>query len=187
MATKKRSGLGKSLSEILAEEGRIDRARADSQIIPTRLPEEGQSYGQMQEDFVLIPRIEGDEEFEEDVSEFDYEADFVGDARPPKDNYGQGPGRSTRVAAHKFVPSLMGRAGIAGGNTLGTVYIKFQPKMNGTRANDIYRYKNVPENLYQQFSQSNSKGRFINQFLNSYPYSRITTREDRFHAKDLRD
>lgn len=187
MATKKRSGLGKSLSQILAEEGRIDRARADSQIIPTSLPEEGQAYGEMQEDFVLIPRIEGDEEFDEEIPEFDYSVDFVGDARPPRDNYGQGPGRSTRVAAHKFVPSLMTRAGIVGGNTLGTVYVKFQPKMNGTRANDIYRYKNVPESVYQQFAQSNSKGKFINTFLNSYPYSRITTREDRFHAKDLRD
>jgi hypothetical protein len=184
MATRKKIGLGKSLSQIMAEGSRIDRARADSQIIPSQLPENIDDYGTLNEDFVLIPREEGDEEFEE--ANIDFDTQFVIDAKPPKDNYGLGPDRSTRVAAHKFVPSLLSRAGVKSGTTLGTVYVKFQPNMQGKRANDIYRYKNVPENVYEQFAQSNSKGRFINNFLNSYPYSRITTREDRYHAQDFR-
>lgn len=186
MASRKRSGLGKSLSQIMAEEGRIDRARAESQIIPAQRPQGTDDYGSLNEDFVLIPREEGDEEPEDSIS-IDFGVEFVVDAKPPKDNYGQGPGKSTRVAAHKFVPSLSKRAGVKGGSTLGTVYVKFQPKMNGTRANDIYRYRSVPESVYQQFAQSNSKGRFIKDFLDAYPYSRINTREDRYHARDLRD
>lgn len=189
MASKKRSGLGKSLSQIMAEEGRIDVARAESQIIPTQRPQDSASADIfLDNEFRLIPqpdRVAAEEELTKDPA-YDFDTQFVEDAKPPKNNYGQGPTKSTRVAAHKFVPSLMSRAGTKGGSTLGTVYVKFQPKMNGTRANDIYRYKNVPESMYKQFAESNSKGRFINNFLNSFPYSRATTREERYHAKDFR-
>lgn len=170
----------------MAEQGRIERALADSQIVPSQRPQGTSDYGSLNEDFVLIPREEGDEEFDEEPA-IDYDTQYVVDAKPPKDNYGQGPSRSTRVAFHKFVPNLMGRAGIKGGSTLGTVYVRFQPNMQGKRANDVYKYKNVPENVYNQFAQSNSKGRFINTFLNNYPYSRTSTREDRYHVQDFYD
>ena len=117
----------------------------------------------------------------------DYNTQYVGDARPPEDNYGQGPDLSTRVAAHKFIPHeaekqyLTNRAGLTNipKNTLGTVYVKFHKR------GDIYKYSHVPESVYNSFANSTSKGRFINQYLNNYKYGRIGSRDDRYHTEDF--
>ena len=58
-----------------------------------------------------------------------------------------------------------GQAAAVLGIRYGTVYVKFQNNGN------IYRYDSVPDHLYQNFRNSNSKGKFINKFLNNYSYS----------------
>ena len=89
--------------------------------------------------------------------------------------YGQGPTKSTRVARHKFVPNpepsygtpeeLL--RGLAGLDTVGTVYVEFwKMGKNGKQ----WAYKNVPKSIYDQFSNNNSKGHFINTTLNNYEY-----------------
>ncbi len=38
----------------------------------------------------------------------------------------------------------------------------------------IYQYYGVPENMYEQMMQEQSKGRFLNIYIrNQYPYSRV--------------
>lgn len=38
----------------------------------------------------------------------------------------------------------------------------------------IYRYFNVPVNLYRKLMQASSKGRFLHQYIkNAFPYSRV--------------
>ncbi len=183
--------MGKSLEEVFRE---IDNAKDLSTLIPTQRPQDGADAGiQLDPNFRLIPgadRIEREEQ-----AGFEFDVQYVADAKPPKDNYGQGPNSSTRVASHKFVPRLgptlrEGQTSEIGtksrrGTALGTIYVRFQPKTSGARANDIYKYNNVPETVYEQFSQSRSKGRFINTHLNKYPYSRVGSREDRYHGRDL--
>lgn len=188
MAPKKR--LGKSFSEIQAESNRISANRSLSQLIPTEevagfidsvLPS-FDMYGAP----IATTR--------EEVGSFsggsvDYSTQFVDDASPPKDNYGQGPSRSTRVAAHKFVPhspereSLMEKAGARGPtNTLGTVYVKFQ---RSGRLGQVWKYEHVPESVYDSFANSTSKGRFINQQLNSFRKGPAGTRNDFARTQDF--
>lgn len=193
-ARKKRTGLGRGLTDILAEEGRIGANRDIRQLIPSEVPEKEETdhlppfemFGAPR-----VPRVNPTElpvEGEEGGLPVNYDTYFVADARPPEDNYEQGPDRSTRVAAHKFVPHpaekkyLLAKSGVNpqyGTNVLGTVYVKFHKR------GDIYKYYNVPESIYSSFSSSNSKGRFINNFLNSYRYSRIGSRDDRYHTQDF--
>lgn len=180
MATKRR--LGRTLSDLLAEENRIDANRALNQLIPATDPEShGGEDGTVGSQFEIIPGAE--KEWRKDSGR---PVEFVEDAKPPKYNYGQGPERSTRVAAHKFVPNLTARAGIPGIEVMGTVYVRFQPNMQGKRANDMWEYRNVPQSIYDDFSNSNSKGRFINTHLNSYPKGRVKSRDGRFHIQDLK-
>lgn len=191
MARSKRR-LGKGIADLMAENARIDEAMRANVIVPTQVPQDGADASiELDRDYQLIPqpdRIELQSRFQRDP---EFNTEFVEDAKPPEDNYGQGPSRSTRVRAHKFVPyNLMARAGLPG-NTLGTVYVKFQPHSNGSHANDVYRYRNVPESVYKMFANSTSKGRFINQYLNHYPYARVGdmqgTREDRHHVWDFEE
>lgn len=190
MARKKR-GLGRSLTDILAEENRISASRELSQLIPQEDPET-HGGGDLPEFGMYGPRADSlrtPAPTENPETGVDYSTYYVGDARPPSDNYGQGPDRSTRVAAHKFVPysrervrpqtgAGMGRAG----DILGTVYVKFhKPGRNG----QVYRYNRVPEAVYEQFSNSTSKGRFINNFLNNYSYKPVGSRDDIFHTNDF--
>ena len=177
MASKKR-GLGKTLADVLAENNqRIDNAR----LIPTSLPPSDYDPEDLNEDYVIIPRADRTRRKEDvpenfiPLDEADYEAytgiHWVTPDRDPA-TYGQGPDRSPRVAAHKLVPygTLMNRsmgnqAATAAGIRYGTVYVKFQNNGN------IYRYDHVPDHVYQTFRNNNSKGKFINDFLNNYPYS----------------
>lgn len=181
MAAKRR--MGRTLSDIIAEENRINASRALNQLIPTQDPErhgEGEQ-GELNTQFELIPGA-GTREWRKDNAE---PTEFVEDAKPPKYNYNQGPTRSTRVAAHKFVPNLVARAGLPNIEVMGTVYVKFQPNMQGKRANDVWEYRNVPKSIYDMFADSTSKGRFINSHLNAFPKGRISSREARFHVQDF--
>lgn len=190
-ARKKRTAIGKGLTNILAEEGRIGANRDIRQLIPSETPDREEEDHLPPFEMFGKPRIKSENlpvEGEEGGFPIDYSTQYVGDARPPKDNYGQGPGRSTRVAAHKFVPHpaekkyLLARSGVDpqyGTNVLGTVYVKFHKR------GDIYKYHHVPESIYNNFANSNSKGRFINNFLNSYKPSRINSRDDRYHTQDF--
>ena len=191
MATPKR--LGRSpISDILAEEGRIGANRNMRQI-----PQEVANNQDELPNFNMFGNPWGARNKPETIGEnggipIDYAAQEVIDAKPPKDNYGRGPGSSTRVRSHKFVPHsadqtyLVEKAGVATrSNTLGTVYVKFQPHLNGSHSNDIYKYSHVPESVYHNFANSESKGRFINQFLNNYKYSRIGSRDDTANTGDL--
>lgn len=190
MAAKKKPGLGKGLNSILAEEGRIGSNREMRQLIPLEAPTQDPDDHLPPFEMFGSPRVRDTETPDSgEVSgiDVDYNTQYVGDARPPEDNYGQGPSRSTRVAAHKFVPNpaeqlyLLGRAGVnnKSTNNLGTVYVKFHKR------GDTYKYSHVPESVYNSFANSNSKGRFINDFLNSYKYGRIGSRDDRYHTGDF--
>ncbi len=173
-----RPRLKRSLTDLLAD---IDANKSLENIIPSPLadPEE-HGDGDLNGEFQLIP---GKREYRTTFPEVPTE--YVEDAKPPKDNYGQGPRRSTRVAVHKFVPNKLEQAGVVTPQTLGSVYVRFQPHINGKHGNDIWRYKNVPKTVYDSFANSNSKGRFINTHLNGYPKGRISSREDRFHTEDF--
>ena len=38
----------------------------------------------------------------------------------------------------------------------------------------VYQYRNVPENMYNEFMRASSKGRFLHIYIkNCYPYSRV--------------
>lgn len=187
---RRRPGLGKSLNDILAEEGRIDANRDLTQLIPQDIPDQADDQPLSEFNMYGEPRRPSPTVEVETlgIGGVDYDTYYVEDARPPEDNYGQGPDRSTRVAAHKFVPlnpeqqkgGLGVRAGLRGGQeVLGTVYVKFQKKGN------TYKYTYVPESVYKRFSESTSKGRFINQFLNSYSPRPIGTRNDREQTGDF--
>lgn len=80
------------------------------------------------------------------------------------ENYGQGPGKSTRVIMHRFVPNREEGLGQMVPSTHGVVFVGFQKR------NDVYAYYDVPYSVYQSFAMSNSKGRFINSTLNNYDY-----------------
>jgi hypothetical protein len=190
MAAKKKPGLGRGLSSILAEEGRIGSNREMRQLIPTEAPTQDPDDHLPPFEMFGSPRVRNTttpDSGEVGGVDIDYSTQYVGDARPPEDNYGQGPDRSTRVAAHKFVPHpaeqryLLDRAGVRSksANDLGTVYVKFHKR------GDTYKYSHVPESIYNSFANSNSKGRFINDFLNAYKYGRIGSRDDRFHTDDF--
>lgn len=180
MASKRR--LGKSLTDLLSQiednKSTLDWIIPQSDATDVDTESEGLAEGWGG----LVPGAK--REYRQRLGELPSE--YVEDAKPPKDNYGQGPSRSTRVAVHKFVPNMLGRAmGEMTPQTLGTVYVKFQPHLNGKHGNDIYRYNNVPKNVYDMFANSNSKGAFINTHLNAYPYRRINSREDRANTEDF--
>jgi hypothetical protein len=91
------------------------------------------------------------------------------------ENYGRGPSKSTRVSSHKFVPGskttdqALGRAVI----NSGTVYVKFARPSKLQGGDATYKYSNVPVATYESFRSANSKGRFINNPLESYGYSKV--------------
>jgi hypothetical protein len=188
MAPKRR--LGKSFTDLQAESNRISANQSLSQLIPTEeLPGFVESVLPSFDMYGAPIVTEREEVGSFSGGSVDYSTQFVEDASPPKDNYGQGPSRSTRVAAHKFVPherereSLMEKAGARGPtNTLGTVYVKFQ---RPGRMGQVWKYEHVPESIYDSFSNSTSKGRYINQQLNTFKKGPIGTRNDRARTQDF--
>jgi hypothetical protein len=169
-------GLGKRLDEIMNTPrggGRLDR------LIPPSIPKDAGDVQDMG-DYVIIPRADRSRRQEEIPDDFqaldesEYAPYPVERVSPDTDSslYGQGPDKSTRVASHKFVPygRLMNRSmgnqqATSAGIKFGTVYVKFQNNGN------VYRYDHVPDHIYQNFRNNPSKGKFINNYLNNYPYS----------------
>jgi hypothetical protein len=172
----RKPGLGKRWDDVNSRTARISEG-----LIPTTAPPTDYEPEDIYEDYVVIPRADRTRpqvEIPNNFSPIDadvYDAYTGIEWVTPDDdpsNYGQGPNRSTRVKAHKFVPygALMNRAmgnqaATAAGIKFGTVFVRFQNNDN------IYRYDHVPDHVYQSFRNSNSKGKFINDFLNNYPYS----------------
>lgn len=183
MASRRNFRLSRNLEQLLAEtEARVQQGR--SALIPENNPPEAIGPETTAADYRIVPRV-GDlnERLEggalwETPKEGElktpkvYDTEFVEDARPPQDNYGQGPNWSTRVSAHKFVPDeygrLMSRAINRGNVKFGTVYVKFQNNGN------VWKYERVPDTIYESFRLSTSKGKFINQYLNKYSYGQVT-------------
>jgi hypothetical protein len=92
------------------------------------------------------------------------------------ENYGRGPTKSTRVIAHKFVPGSRSTDQTLGRTVInsGTVYVKFARPSKQQGGDATYKYTNVPVATYESFRGANSKGRFINNPLESYGYSRVS-------------
>jgi hypothetical protein len=173
-------GLGKRFDDIMNTPrggGSLDR------LIPTSTSDD---YDDIQDmgDYLLIPRADRtrrQEDIPEDfeaLDESEYAPYPVERVTPDTDSslYGQGPNKSTRVASHKFVPygRLMNRSmgnqkATSAGIKFGAVYVKFQNNGN------VYRYDHVPDHIYQNFRNNPSKGKFINDFLNNYPYAPAAT------------
>ncbi len=88
-------------------------------------------------------------------------------------NYGQGPGASTRLCGHVFVKDAS--LTIAkGGAVSGYAYVRFHK--NGTKGPN-WRYGPMTYQEYVNFAHSNSKGHHINAFLNSKPRRPATSEE----------
>lgn len=88
------------------------------------------------------------------------------------------PDESTRVQAFKFVANTESDEKFMG-NRYGTIFVRFIK--HGTP----WRYSNVPQNVYEQFHASPSKGKFINSTLNNFPYGRVTGDEYSFYFDDM--
>jgi hypothetical protein len=101
-----------------------------------------------------------------------------------KENYGRGPSKSTRVASHKFVPTNKATDQFLGREVInsGTVYVRFARPSQQQNGSAIYKYSNVPLATYESFRNNNSKGRFINNPLNSHNPEKLESGDefDRF-------
>lgn len=93
----------------------------------------------------------------------------------PNTTYSHGPSQSSRVKSFRFV-AMDGIPGAVG--FIGTLFVEFWPKGDGSGAR--YKYMNVPENVFQAFANTQSKGRYINAVLNNFNYSPVTGGEEIF-------
>lgn len=147
---RRRPALGKSIGELLAEANEAD-SRAGSKVPGADTPLEKTRGGIN----ALIPT--GD--------------DFGPYSVDKADTYFQGPGRSTRVKGHMFVPEVdpdqyvqfYGRQ--FAWEMPGLIYVLFH------KNNDIYQYGPCSLRDYQLFRESGSKGRSVKQ-LERFPYGR---------------
>lgn len=99
--------------------------------------------------------------------------------------YGKGPSKSTRVNAHKFVPLVRGTDMFGDKLTpnQGNVYVKFNypsKKQMASGSVVVYRYEGVPVAVYESFRNNPSKGRYINQSLNSFSKQRVDESSEEF-------
>lgn len=99
------------------------------------------------------------------------EVETLPDLWPSKDNYYQGPSKSTRVSRHKFVP-IPTATGIS---IVGTVYVEFtNMRPNGAiRRTDVYEYRRVPYPDYITFTKTTSKGQMINDWTKRFSYQNL--------------
>lgn len=88
------------------------------------------------------------------------------------------PDESTRVKAFKFVASTEAEEKLLG-NRYGTIFVRF------IKHSTPWRYSNVPQTIYEQFYSSPSKGKFINDVLNNFPYGRVSGDEYSFYFDDM--
>lgn len=109
------------------------------------------------------------------------------DLWPDKSNYYKGPKKSTRVWKHRFVmePSNTQTAFPTG---LGTVFVQFT-NLRQHKDGSIYEgkyhgaveaYYHVPYSVYQSFTETQSKGQFINHTLNGYNHVNLGTDDSVF-------
>lgn len=105
------------------------------------------------------------------------------------ENYGRGPSKSTRVAAHKFVPTQRSKDMFLGHEMInsGNVYVRFARPSQQQGGTAVYRYSNVSVVEYEAFRRSNSKGRFINNPLNTKNPTKIEPTDPEFaqYCQDL--
>jgi len=107
-----------------------------------------------------------------------FSSEKLGDIRPWYPEQQHGPKESSRVLSFKFVPSAAEGEEILG-TRYGTVFVRF------FKNNTPWKYMNVPLYIYESFAASPSKGKYINQVLNNYPYSRVTGDELSTYFTDL--
>ena len=110
------------------------------------------------------------------------------------DYYGKGPSKSTRVASHKFVPGQRVAVSTGLGESLsapqinsGTVYVRFARPSKQQPSVVVYKYTNVPVAVYESFRNSNSKGRFINNPLDTHNPTMVEPSSEEFtrYCQDL--
>lgn len=105
------------------------------------------------------------------------------------ENYGRGPSKSTRVASHKFVPGSRTTDQFLGHSVInsGTVYVKFARPSKRQNGDATYKYTNVPVAVYEQFRGSNSKGRFINNPLDTHSPTKVDPNSEEYgrYCSDL--
>lgn len=102
---------------------------------------------------------------------------------PIPHNYGKGPVNSTRVMAHKFVPTITETTTNGAKEVVaGDVFVRFARPSRKQPDPIIYQYSNVPVKVYEAFTSTDSKGRFINSTLDAMKVGPYTGPE----ADDLR-
>lgn len=85
------------------------------------------------------------------------------------------PDESSRVSAFKFIPVT--EKGY--GNMYGTIFVRFH------KYETPWKYTDVPLTTYESFFSSPSKGVFINDVLNKYPYGRVSGDEYSTYFQDM--
>lgn len=162
-------GLGRSLSDILAEtEDTPARSGGSLRYEPGR-----QMMGGLGS---LIPSGGGETERD---GRRELDADFGPYQVDLADQYFQGPTRSTRVAAHQFVPlnpDWEQESGLDANTMRGHIYVRFQRKTgdtSGTQPGDLWRYGECSLTDYRSFRETFSKGRAV-RTLEAYGHGRAT-------------
>lgn len=107
----------------------------------------------------------------------------------PETTYTHAPSESSRVQAYKYVKygeelteeerRRTGVGSVIGGQIYGTLFVRF------ARAQTPWKYMNVPQNIYESFAATQSKGRFIKSTLDRFPYSRATADEVATYFTDM--
>lgn len=166
-------GLGRSLSDILADSGEPEvRSGADVQYGPGQ-----QMLGGLN---ALFPSGGSrDPNEQEGYLGRTLDADFGPYNVDLADEYFQGPTRSTRVAAHQFVPvdkDWQRRGGYDANTLRGHIYVRFQRRTgdkSGTQPGDLWKYGECSLSDYRSFRETYSKGRAVRN-LEAYGHSRAT-------------
>lgn len=90
------------------------------------------------------------------------------------ENYYKGPTSSTRVAAHKFVPTQESEDENGIKKVVsGDVVVRFARPSKQQPQGAVYLYRNVPVEIYNRFVTTYSKGRYINSDLDAYKVGNI--------------
>ena len=101
---------------------------------------------------------------------------------------------SSRVSAYKFVPytseglseedaRTTGIGSIMAGQRYGNLFVRFWKYKDS--GGTPWKYMNVPQQVYEAFAASPSKGQYINAVLNQYPYSKATSDEISTYFTDI--
>lgn len=101
---------------------------------------------------------------------------------------------SSRVSGYKFVTyntgdvseedaRTTGAGAIMAGQRYGTLFVRFWKYKDS--GGTPWKYMNVPQQVYEAFAASPSKGQYINSVLNKFPYSRATGDEISTYFTDI--